>query len=178
MSERTQEPESIHRHLDRYTTETLDWCCSRFSMYQLAESLRPKELQPNCNIVAASQDLTVVRNTVLDVTDRRSSLLRQQTETASSKGRSPLAGGDLVILYPQRSLSHGLSAIATGGFLDEDEIPPWAAWISFVEDFLIAWVPSNLISAVDQAIAVNPEASILWLRDLDHEAKEILLSRS
>ena len=51
--------------------ETLLWCCSRFSMTALAESLRSPELRPDRNIVAETSEIDVIRQTVENVVERR-----------------------------------------------------------------------------------------------------------
>ncbi len=69
------------------------------------------------------------------------------------------------------SLSDGASAVASRGFIDQDNIPPWDTWLAlmdvrFAADtpkmVLVSWVPRWATELVGEAIEVNPEACLAW----------------
>jgi len=139
-------------------------------MSDLAGSLRSEVLRPSLNIVTAV-DREQTRQAVWDLIGLRSKLLENETTSVPSglgyRG-TYLLNGRLLAHFPSISLSHGLSVPETGGFIDEDEVPPWDTWVYFVDDFLISWVPGNLESALKSAIDCNPEESLCWLSDVSH----------
>jgi hypothetical protein len=151
--------------------DTLDWCCGRFKMESLQNSLRSDELKPNADICGHKNFEAIV----LDVVSRRHGQVKRKR--AVQEG-APLAMGRLLASFPLISLSHGLSVPETGGFINDDEVPPWDSWVYPVPlpnperhpcmGFLISWVPANLISAVEEAIAINAEESLQWVSDVKH----------
>ena len=151
--------------------ETVDWCSPRFSMDSLGISLRSEALRPPINIVAEN-DPAKVRDAVLGVIVRRSQLLQEQASrvpTGLDHRGTYLRNGRLLAHFPGVSLSHGFSVSETGGFIDADEVPPWDTWVYLVEDFVICWVPGNLESAIQSAIACNAERSLCWLSEVAHD---------
>lgn len=54
----------------------------------------------------------------------------------------------------------------TGGFFDELDLPPWDLWIAMAEggaDFLISWIPEELVQLADKGVKSSAEENILWL---------------
>lgn len=98
------------------------------------------------------------------VTARRQLLTHQQTPLAST------LDGRLVRFYPDDSLQDGTSPPLSEGYFDDDNTPPWDAWVSYVEEpkerdcggYLLAWVPRELVSGVGAAIEINLEECIRW----------------
>jgi hypothetical protein len=93
-------------------------------------------------------------------------LVTRRTELLQSHaGSSPLAnvdGGKLLLFTPQDSLSDGAATVASNGFIDVDNVPPWDTWLYFDGRTLVTWVPPQLISTVQLGIDVNPEGCIRW----------------
>lgn len=163
-----------HNEFRRYISETLEWCAARFSMFDLAGSLRSAELRPGRDIINCTGQPEILNSTVWAVIRQRSALLAAQGHGfASAKRSHHLAGGNLLVACPQGSLSHGLSVGLTGGFIDGDEIPPWDTWIYFSNNRIVSWVPHNLISAVSSAIECNAEGCISWLCDSEPELAKV-----
>jgi hypothetical protein len=137
---------------------TLAWCRPRFDPADAADSLRPPELGPPRNIVHGVTDLAGIAAEVAGVLARRMKLL----------GRAPLLATELppddrvLAFRPQRSLFHGTSPPECDGFIDADEIPPWATWITLADEVLLSWVPAPMVAGVNSAIRCNPEESIQW----------------
>lgn len=151
--------------------ETVDWCSPRFSMDNLGKSLRSEVLRPPINIVAEN-DPAKVRAAVQGVIARRSQLLQREPSrvpTGLGHRGTYLRDGRLLAHFPHVSLSHGFSVSETGGFIDADEIPPWDTWVCVVHDFVVSWVPGNLESAIQSAIACNAERSLCWLSEASHD---------
>jgi hypothetical protein len=90
-----------------------------------------------------------------------------------------LAGGRLVVYFPDANLFDGSAEQASNGFFDQDNMPPWDTWVCYVDvagtagvdrsydSYLVSWVPPALLELVDDAIAVNPEICIQWADELD-----------
>lgn len=61
----------------------------------------------------------------------------------------------------------GLPASETYGFLDSRDCPPWDLRAGWFHDgprkYLVAWVPRDLVSLVDQGIAVSTTNCLWWL---------------
>lgn len=55
------------------------------------------------------------------------------------------------------SLRDGAAEIASSGFFDSDNQPPWDLWAGAIRDAIVAVVPSEWSAAVEMGIAVNPE---------------------
>ncbi|MCY1043009.1 hypothetical protein OV208_16940 [Corallococcus sp. bb12-1] len=65
--------------------------------------------------------------------------------------------------------------MATGGFFDDDNVPPWDTWVGQFredpempqqsQDYIISWVPPVFVEAVARGIQANPEYCIQWLED-------------
>jgi hypothetical protein len=83
-----------------------------------------------------------------------------------------LAGGRLLVYAPDDSLFDGAAEVSTGGFFDFDNIPPWDTWVAFLYEserlqYLVSWIPPQLIELANTGVNVNPEACIRWLEGLD-----------
>jgi hypothetical protein len=87
-----------------------------------------------------------------------------------------LAGGRLVVYFPDANLFDGSAELESRGFFDGDNMPPWDTWVAYVDDgadqtrsydsYLVSWVPPTLLDLADGAVAVNPEQCIVWAEDL------------
>jgi len=78
---------------------------------------------------------------------------------------------------PSYSVCDGASEHASEGFFDVDDTPPWDTWllchpmhVAAKEDsklVLFSWVPTRLVTLVDEAIRANPVDCIQWATSLD-----------
>jgi len=82
--------------------------------------------------------------------------------------------GRLLVYFPDAELADGAAHLASGGFFDVHNTPPWSTWIGYFDDrgpdhslscYLLAWVPEALVAAAGAGIEVNPEACIVWFED-------------
>jgi hypothetical protein len=96
-----------------------------------------------------------------------------------------LAGGRLLVYFPDADLCDGAAEVESGGFFDVFNAPPWDTWVTFAEDdlrppdsctrYLVAYVPPVFLDACAAGIAVNPEACIKWIEDADVAFHDLLL---
>lgn len=89
-----------------------------------------------------------------------------------------LAGGRLLIHFLGESNHNGLTADITSYYLDYNDTPPWDTWVqAFVPEsfarqapdaipgeypFLISWVPSEFLKAVDEAAEAECVGMLMW----------------
>ena len=83
-----------------------------------------------------------------------------------------LAGGRVMLYFPDEQLADGASAEASGGYFDLENAPPWDTWM-WIEDALLhaqAWftwwiatyVPPALVDRAERGRKVNPERCLQW----------------
>ena len=99
-----------------------------------------------------------------------------------------LAGGRLLVYFPDADLTDGAAALESGRFFDVFNTPPWNTWVAFATDhaaphdwnanYLITYVPPVFLKACSAGIAANPEECIVWLEDADVAFREILRLRA
>lgn len=106
---------------------------------------------------------------VRGVADKRKWVLKQQnhpTFTGSIEGR-------LLGYSPDDMVWDGASEAATGGFFDGEDEPPWDLWLGYLvetngRDYLVSWIPPDLVLTVEYGINVNPVGCLFWLDELEH----------
>jgi hypothetical protein len=81
--------------------------------------------------------------------------------------------GRLLCCSLSLSFSSGESQLASSGFFDLDDRPPWDTWIWNLPDgdragVLVSWVPSAYEGLVSRGIDMNPYGCIYWLFDEPH----------
>ena len=84
-----------------------------------------------------------------------------------------------MIYFPNNDLACGAAEQETTGVFDINNVPPWDTWVAYLQDeynadsfdteYLIAWVPPELVSLATEGIDVNPEQCIVWLSDTSVE---------
>jgi hypothetical protein len=89
-----------------------------------------------------------------------------------------LAGGRLLVYFPDADLCDGAAEVESEGFFDVFNTPPWDAWVAFARDrtephdpsysnYLNAYVPPVFLKLCSAGIEVNPEQCIRWIEDTD-----------
>jgi hypothetical protein len=88
-----------------------------------------------------------------------------------------LNGGRLLCYFPDADLCDGAAEQESNGFFDVYNTPPWDTWVGYFQDgldpkgsydnYLLAYVPEQLVSLAAGGILVNPEECIMWLEDAD-----------
>lgn len=106
-----------------------------------------------------------------------------------------LKGGKLLYYIPESQIADGASEVASAGFIDLYDTPPWDTWIAYIttqsrEDFfsgretfastyaiscLISYVPQAYLSFVQAGVEVNCIESFRWADDFDCEFTQKLI---
>lgn len=154
--------------------EAIAWAQPRASVADAKRSLRSYELQP----WVLAGDRT---STVIEVLRRRE--MHLSASDAASEGQG-LAGGRLLVYFPDGNLADGAAEVQSEGFFDVDNTPPWDTWVALGTEptardvnhrvYLITWVPAPLLDLAAHGIAVNPEVCICWLEDAPIAARHEL----
>ena len=153
--------------------EAATWC-EYLLMQSHLKTLRSPELTSDTvfqHCVTISEQEHYVRNIILT----RRSLIKST--------RIPLLDPDLIIekgrllfSYPNQMKSGGLLNYSTGGFFDENDLPPIDSWICFGKyarrsvldhsswytDLLISWVPNSYVKQVDSIIKPQKDLEVSW----------------
>ena len=97
----------------------------------------------------------------------------RRKQVGAVTANSVLHGGRLLAYFPDANLCDGAAEAESQGFLDLENCPPWQTWIALFNDgsddgrgygrYLVAWVPTQLLSLATAGIDVNPEECIVWL---------------
>jgi hypothetical protein len=159
---------------ERRLAETIAWCAPRSRASDPRLSLRSEALSPSL--------LAPDRRRAIDmVASLRAPLVRG---TSLPAGPGPLAGGRLLVYFPDADLADGAAEDASQGFFDLHNVPPWDTWIALGDDgpqanlsyrqYVVAWVPAQLVACATAGINVNPEHCIAWLEAADVRARDEL----
>ena len=187
-------------HFQRRLAETIGWCASQDWTANPAEGLRSPQLRPpeitddgraifearlpheeTAKLLAIKHAETQRQwqQNVEQLAMKRATLLYTQG-TSFLQPLQLRPSGRLLAFDPQGTLSDGAANLATQGFFDDDNVPAWDTWISFVVEstvnstswhsfasYLLSWVSEPLVEVVEAGINVNPEECIRWAADLD-----------
>ncbi|HEY7832463.1 MAG TPA: hypothetical protein VIG30_02755 [Ktedonobacterales bacterium] len=116
----------------------------------------------------------------------RSRLLRDHAIAVPSPapGMAPgigLGKGRLLLYDPDGTDECGAAMVASAGYFDETDAPPWDTWIAYVREqpleesrpahgwdsYLVCWVPPALVSVVNQGIVACSGECLAWAVDRD-----------
>jgi hypothetical protein len=120
--------------------DTIAWCRAHLDLSQPQQCLRREETRPR-----------VLERDYFTAVSVVASLRRHRTRNAQEE-RS-LAGGRVLVYFPDEELADGAAEAESEGFFDVSNAPPWDTWLAMVEDagqrarspYLLAWVPDELI---------------------------------
>ena len=148
-------------------SETIAWCSSRPKPWNAMRSFRSPEIAPEFGSTSRKE-------WVDSVISQRKHLFGGKIEL----NKDILYKGQLLIYFPDESLDHGLEESETEGFVTETNVPPWDTWIAYLygknENYLVSWVPNEMIKLVDDGINVSPEECFNWLGLRANELKDTL----
>lgn len=161
---------------ERRLAETIAWCASRVRADDPKHSLRTAEISPPLlarDRADAVHSVAVYRHGY----DRN---------LPAATGRESLRGGRLLVYFPDADLADGAAEVQSRGFFDIHNVPPWDAWIALADDkpavadvsfqqYVVAWVPPELIACAAAGIDVNPERCIAWLDESNVGARRELV---
>jgi hypothetical protein len=96
--------------------------------------------------------------------------LREVRLSRSRSTTGSIEAGRLLVCEVNESVASGEPEVASAGFFDLYDRPPWDTWFwrlettSEPEDItLVSWVPNDLEAVVTQGIEVHFSAGIYWL---------------
>jgi hypothetical protein len=149
--------------------EAAAWCAAHLDPSAVGASLRPSRLAPAT--LASSR-----WNAVDDVVAARRIEVRNTLDDRYLSGR-------LLLYFPDADLADGAAELASGGFFDVHNAPPWGSWVGYFDDrgadrsfscYLLAWVPQLLVAPAEAGIDVNPELCIGWFADAQVTLRSVL----
>lgn len=162
--------------------ETIAWCALRVRADDPKHSLRDEGNRPSIlerDRASAVQSVVGYRGNYAG-------------ELPIIRGSESLLGGRLLVYFPDASLNCGTAEFESRGFFDVHNVPPWDTWIALaaekrrasdgsIDQYLISWVPAELVACVQAGIDVNPEQCIQWLDDTEvgarHELERLLAGK-
>ncbi len=125
----------------------------------LAKQLRSSILQPQPFTWPQTEEERM--RIVETVAEKRADELRRQ-QRYPPRFVNDLHEGRLLLYAPDENLCDGAAEYSSLGFFDVNNIPPWDTWICFFQQYLVSWVPPQLLELAGIGIDVNPELCILW----------------
>lgn len=149
--------------------EAQQWCQDRVDLNAPAQCLRSPELRPP----AYPEDWYYTQLHPQWITD----LIRQRRALLETS-RPPLplqsSRGRILCLLHDGDTAMGEGEPESHGFIDDAYFPPWDTWFAHLLDvssggILLAWIPSEFETLVDNAIAVAATEPIGWLDVVVHE---------
>jgi hypothetical protein len=111
-----------------------------------------------------------MRQAIVDeVASKRRAALLNLPRVDPAQIQALIDEGRLLIYYPDENLYDGAAPAASDDFFDADNVPPWDTWLIYViekgrwgKNYLIAWVPPELLELATAGVDVNPEQCIVW----------------
>lgn len=134
------------------------WCSQKWgAVGETPQLLRTYALQP---IPLAGDRKKVVASVIL----------RRQIALTLSRDELflPQIEGRLLLYRPDDNLADGAAEVATYGFFDSNNVPPWDTWVAYVyeatgDNYLVSWIPSQFVALAEAGIQANPERCVCWL---------------
>jgi hypothetical protein len=159
----------VHRidHISQSLSDAIEWCARRTAA-EGRNRYRSRVLEPMHDIGTCTDHMDRIAVTVADVVRRRRELLA--TERCANDTRSDgTIRGRLLAFFPNRTICDGVGRDETNGFLDGCNVPPWDTWVWLVDDFLVSYVPAEMVADTGFAIVATADESIVWLDDVRRE---------
>lgn len=166
----------IRRRLD----ETMAWCSRCPRTPHQSQALRTPDLAPVGGLEGPTER---DREIVEELCNKRAKILLDSVEDVDPFKANQ---GRILIYYPKVSLSDGAAELASSGFFNAANEPPWDTWFYFGvsslpglehrNDFLLSWIPDDFISLADLGVDNNPEMCLEWAILSSHPVTEVLKS--
>ena len=174
--------------------ETIAWCAPRVDVRAQATCLRTPALCPPGYTYTQDDigftpdpDFRFAKEPELQellaaIAAERIHLLQQMGQYPTTPAPD-LAGGKLIFYAPDQNLAEGCEAEESGGFYDLYAGPPWDTWLCYIQattpyrgeqahwydEFIIAWVPPELLAVAEIGLQTTTTESICWADGLDNE---------
>ena len=148
------------RAFQQSLADAVGWCSNQGERTPADLNFRSPELDPVLGRIPATDEWLALRVDHL--------IRARHAAHREGQGSPPLIDGPrdgrLIAFDFHRTLSDGFAAAVSGGFFDDDNVPPWDTWVAYVldEGYLLSWVPPRRIPDVARAIGGNPEECIQW----------------
>jgi hypothetical protein len=160
----------------RQLAETITWCGRNFAPQDIEGSLRTIMPAPPASLLGLSGEER--ESWIYATIKQRTKELQETKQTLLTN----LAVGRLLIFYPDFSPSDGGVTAVSKGFIDDEYFPARDSWVYYdyehvllpnkapaTINYLISWVPPQILELVDEAIEDDPVQSIQWLSDARFE---------
>ena len=131
------------------------------SLSPLSSQLRSPALQPEVSMKESYARREECEASFAKVVARRSQLLAAEEAFDSNRALSQ-ESGRLLIYEPWENVADGASQVASLGFFDMDDAPPWDTWVHYSNGRLLSWVPDELIKLAQDGIDANCVQCIQW----------------
>jgi hypothetical protein len=162
---------------EQQLAETVAWCLPRLDLSDLRNSLRtvlPSSIQ---DVYDYDLNMRLVDSAI----QIRSTLLERSYRALKAWGKPipplpmGLAQGRLLVFYPSFAIHDPVGEVETNGYFNFITIPAWDTWVYFGVDrisrlnadeeieYLICWIPPQILNLVDAAIEADPTQCIQWL---------------
>jgi hypothetical protein len=153
--------ETFHQRL----AEAVTWCHDGGAHIAVTGSLRTSSLYPGLLWDTRA-------SAVHSVLQYRCSCLRGGPVHPETHDGG-LRGGRLLCYFPDADLCDGAAEVASDGFFDVHNTPPWDTWVGLFQDSanqtygtnLVSYVPVAFLERAESGVDVNPEQCIAWLYD-------------
>jgi hypothetical protein len=150
----------------RSLAETIAWCGRPEAQKADGAGLRTAALRPASLVVASPAEAPEV---VRLLAARRGQLVEEQG--AALPPGEGLRGGRLLLYYPAEVIGCASAELASGGFLDADDAPPWDTWVWYVpqEGAVVCWIPPAFLKLAHEGARAAPTESLRWADDVRGE---------
>jgi hypothetical protein len=148
--------------------EAQAWCALKLDVAEPATSLRSTELKPDGYPSEWEYGVFNLQATNKVVQRRRQILLTSAASSAQVRGQ-------ILCVFGNSDLYMGEGDLPSGGVIDEIYLPPWDSWFALITldpaiefnipSLLLAWIPAELVQAVQNAIEVAATEPLAWLSD-------------
>lgn len=182
--------EATSQALRERLSQVIAWVGPRASATDLRGSTRSRELnsgdlsldwmtypKSDFSVDEYRRQLTRQAQAVETVAQRRAALLKNEPPSGIDVDA---AEGRLLVFKPNSTCYDGMAETESHGFFDTANCPGWDTWVWHVidevlwerwpqlnyadvdMDFVVCWVPQQLVELADEGILVNPEGCIDW----------------
>lgn len=184
------------------TLETLKWrLAETIAWWNYKKTLRSEELRPEWYTEESMLNHELARDVyklsflerieIVEVLARKRESFLKNAGIYPSDSANSLSNGKLFVHDFDGNTADGASAGGSNFFLDNDNVPPWDFWLFYssnevlvqepsfpyswtLSSFLMAWIPSEHLSAVNAGLRVHAEGCIAWAEHTDSSFIQIL----
>jgi len=147
-------------------SEAVIWCsCNTFRSLELDPSaiLNVPDWSYGSEPISAwtERKRNSYRRAVSWITETRSKLLKP-SDVKAFEAVGALSNSKLLIYESLETVDDGAAEVASMGFFDLHDAPPWDTWAFYKDDAMYCCVPDIAISRAQNGIDANPVDCIHW----------------